>query len=85
MKRKYIYSISLIVILIILASIVIIHNKKELNKEEKNYCTNESRGPGIYCIQVWEPVCGSDKKTYSNSCMACLNSSVEYYLKGECK
>ena len=67
-------------------SIIIIHNKKELKKEERNYCSNKSRGPGIYCIQVWEPVCGLPvKKTFSNGCMACLNSSVEYYTKGECK
>ncbi len=53
--------------------------------EYKTFCTPEQRGPGKYCIQVWEPVCGSNNKTYSNSCIACLDSSVEYYTKGECK
>src|SRR4030042_4749509 len=47
----------------------------------KFYCSEEQRGPGVYCIQVYEPVCGSDNKTYSNSCIACLNNSVEFYLE----
>ena len=54
----------------------------------KNYCTKEQRGPGVYCIQVYEPVCGFGdfgNRTFSNSCIACLNSSVEYYLSGECQ
>jgi len=57
----------------------------KLNGNLLNFCSEEQRGPGIYCIQVYEPVCGSDNKTYSNSCMACLNNSVEYHLEGECQ
>ncbi len=53
--------------------------------EAKTYCSEEQRGPGIYCIQVYEPVCGSDNRIYSNGCIACLNSSVEYYTEGECQ
>jgi hypothetical protein len=52
----------------------------------KNYCTEEQRGPGLYCIQVYEPVCGFPmKETFSNSCVACLNESVLYYVEGECQ
>jgi len=57
----------------------------KLNGTLLNFCSEVQRGPGIYCIQVYEPVCGSDNKTYSNSCIACLNSSVAYYTEGECK
>jgi len=53
--------------------------------KEKQFCSPDSRGPDMFCIQVYEPVCGSDNKTYSNSCTACLNSSVEYYVDGECE
>ncbi len=48
------------------------------------YC-GEDRGD--YCIQVWEPVCGFGdfgSKTFSNSCVACQNISVEYHVPGEC-
>ena len=49
-------------------------------------CSPESRGPNLYCIQVYDPVCGLPiKVTFSNSCAACLNNSVEYYVEGECQ
>ena len=54
----------------------------------RNYCSEESRGDNIYCIQLWEPVCAFGdfgNKTFSNSCLACLNSSVKYYFFRECQ
>ena len=38
---------------------------------------------GEFCIQIYEPVCGEDGKTYSNSCEAC--KAVEKYELGECR
>jgi hypothetical protein len=50
----------------------------------KKYCTPESRTADV-CITLYEPVCGLPmKKTFSNSCIACLNKSVHYYVEGEC-
>lgn len=32
--------------------------------------TGLARADGVVCPQTWEPVCGKDRKTYSNACMA---------------
>lgn len=42
--------------------------------------------PGEFCTTVYEPVCGlPDKKQYSNSCFACLNTQNTYFIDGECE
>tara|TARA_B100000945_G_scaffold310368_1_gene302226 strand:- start:765 stop:983 length:219 start_codon:yes stop_codon:yes gene_type:complete len=37
---------------------------------------------GVVCIEVYEPVCGCDNVTYSNSCYA--QNSVSSWTEGEC-
>tara|TARA_B110000495_G_C23036938_1_gene619640 strand:- start:26 stop:289 length:264 start_codon:yes stop_codon:yes gene_type:complete len=39
--------------------------------------------PNAVCIALWEPVCGCDGITYSNSCVA-DNSGVTTYVEGDC-
>lgn len=39
---------------------------------------------GIACIALWDPVCGKDGRTYSNSCFAKL-AGVEMDYKGVCR
>jgi hypothetical protein len=38
----------------------------------------------LFCTQEWNPVCGSNGKTYSNECMA-KTAGVGVQYKGECK
>ena len=39
--------------------------------------------PNMMCTDQWEPVCGCNGVTYSNSCYA-TNAGVTTYVDGEC-
>lgn len=48
-----------------------------------NECSPSDKKSG-FCIEIYEPVCGSDEQTYSNSCFACQSENVAFWTEGEC-
>ena len=36
------------------------------------------------CIEIYQPVCGTDGQTYSNSCFLSLSENVEIDHQGQC-
>jgi len=66
---------------IIIGSLVMILGcTKEMNQQDDYISCPDNTGD--FCIQVYDPVCGGDGQTYSNSCEAC--KKVKEYKEGEC-
>ena len=54
------------------------------NNLQIKYCTPEKKAAD-FCTMQYEPVCGSDSRTYGNSCAACQSETVENYTMWECE
>jgi len=46
-------------------------------------CLKEPSSDDFFCIEIYEPVCGCDAVTYSNTCYANANG-VSTWTQGEC-
>ena len=52
-------------------------------KDDEDTCIIDPPDLNVVCIQIYQPVCGCDKVTYSNDCYANA-SGVSSWVDGEC-
>ena len=51
--------------------------------DDQSSCLEEPSSPDVACIEIYEPVCGCNDITYSNTCYATV-SGVLTWTEGEC-
>ena len=55
----------------------------EKEKQNTECIDPQQKKPDQACIEIYQPVCGCDQKTYSNSCYARINGLTKW-TEGEC-
>ena len=53
------------------------------DKDSSPPCQVSQKDEDIACIEIYQPVCGCNNETYSNSCYA-GRDGVTYWSEGEC-
>jgi hypothetical protein len=55
------------------------------NDQETNNCIDPDKIKlDQFCIEIYQPVCGCDLQTYSNTCFAQINGLTEW-TEGKCE
>jgi len=52
-------------------------------KDDEETCLIDQPDLNVICIEIYQPVCGCDKVTYSNNCYASA-SGISSWVDGEC-
>jgi len=82
-KNKLIFSLIFLSLLIFVSACT----RPIDQNADKTVCKEEDRTADV-CIQLAKPVCGYNKEnqigTYSNSCYACKDQKVEYWIDSQC-
>jgi len=70
--------------LLFLILIVVISCSKDIENNDEN-CIDESLiDAKSACIEIYDPVCGCNGITYTNSCYAITFNGVKSFTKGAC-
>ena len=70
-------------LLILILSMAAVSATCEKTKGGDDCIDRKKIDPNAVCIEIYEPVCGCDGKTYPNSCYA-AKAGVTKWTPGEC-